>query len=371
MIKGIFALALMVLMTCSFAVADGSNFAPTGYDYRHATIGQPNYGSEETLFGNVFGRIQYYSLRNTGGEDLNCTLNDDNNTNIFTTTVTAGSLSLNRTVANYTNFGILNLTCGSIFRTGGSFLNANFTAWLKFDEGTGNNSSNNLSTNAIELGVDNLTRNFSWVSGKIGNATQINGYYSGANMSYFRLNTTAALNFTTANQFTIMLWAKLTAPTVANTTTYLFHQGALSGNYSANGTNVTSVRLLNASYMEFAVRNNNTLAVLNYTANNTTTITGSWMHWAFLYNNTAMSIWLNGTKVANNTYAAATINSSTSAWYFGDGLDIVGMNTSAQGVYGYDELMFFNQTLTSAQLNYSRDMPAKKVAAEARIVAYR
>ena len=373
MIKKVFALVLIALMACSFAVVSRSISLPTGYDARIGGVSQNNYGTEETLFPDFYGNIRYWSVINKGGEDISCTLRDDNNTLIFQTNVSALGTFLNRTVANYTNYGLLNATCLSNFANGSSLGAASTLAanW-RFEEGRNNVTNASVGTAVLEtatqLGQDNSSAD--WQAGLIGNyAIEIDNTYSNKSM---RINDTNLINVTRTNS-TWAFWFNPRAGLPANATASLIHKGANWGvfNSTENGTNTTALVALNNTIIQWQVKTNVSFRTINYTLAGGIFNVQGWKHIALTFNGTDAKMYYNGALVANDTPTAVqNMNLSSQAWYFGDGYWLDNVSKKYSLWTYYDELSFFNTSLTATQVNYLYNQ-TNKLKAEVKVVAYR
>jgi hypothetical protein len=373
MFKQVFMFALLLLAASAFAEQTKADFFGTGYDYRQAKIDKPNWGSEDTLFGNAFGRIQYWRLTNTGGEDISCTLRDDNNTQIFQTNVTVGTTFLNRTVANYTNFGNINLSCISNFANGAT-LNANSTlaANWRFEEGRGNVTNASIGTarlyTAAELGQD--PTGTSWQTGAIGSyAIELVNTYSNESM---RINDTNLINVTRTNS-TWAFWFNPRVGLPENATAALLHKGANWGilNATGNGTNTTALVALNNTTVQWQIFTNVTYRTVNYTRTQGIFNVTGWAHFALTFNGTDAKMYYNGALVANDTPTTVqNMNFSNQHWFLGDGYFTHNTSYKYSLWAYYDELSFFNTSITAAQASYLYNQ-SNKLKAEAKVVLLR
>jgi len=306
------------------------------------------YADESVSEPGIFGEVRAINFSNEqSGTDNTFYLLDEEGTAIYTRTVAAGSSHYNRSAgANYTVYGKITASIKSNWTGGGTLPSANLVSWFRLDEGTGNTTADQESVNTLELGTNSSNRP-SWDTvGKINNATTLDG-----TSDWMRLNHSAYTNFTYSNAFAVVMWFYPVEAPGTNETYYIWHRGVLSAS-NATGENSSSVRVLNSSTVQFALKLNDTDWDVNYTE--TGLFSGNtWTQYAFVYNDSKAEIWKNGAKVANVTFAAVqTLNVTTEPFYFGDGYDSWNNSVAIWGAVLYDEIYIFNTTLDSTELGY-------------------
>jgi hypothetical protein len=351
--SALFALIMLGAIACA-DVTTNADFFGAGYDMRQANIFTGQYNNTTVVFSNVYGVIKYLRIENRAGADFTCSIYNENNTLWTHNTTAAGVTFLNRSTANYTNYGNLNITCNDNSTGGYSLTPANVLHWWKLDAGTGNSTTNSIGADTLELpAVINNTYVTNWMTGKIYNATFLNG----SNTSFMRVNDSSTMNITSNKNFTIAFWLYTNSSIPTNVSWYLWHKGAALGGTPTSHVNNTSIIAYNNTTLMVVLATNNSSWNQTYTNAAGLFNTTGWTHYAVAWNTTNLSIFVNGSLVLN--YTRAHTNQEFANWtsgaanYFGDGYNYsYSTATNKYAPVGYDSIMYFNESLTPAKVAY-------------------
>jgi hypothetical protein len=374
--------ALMLTVAIAFAVQTSTNFYPTGYDQRQLLITQTPYTAEIASMQGLFGTVRYISIDNSkGGEDLVCQFHNDGGAALESRALAAGQAYANRTMINTSsNFGPMNFTCYSQYLNGTTFPKSNVTSWWKLDEWYGNSTTDVYSLNTLETGAMNGGGgiNSSWTSGKIYNATILNG----GNQT-LKINDSQSMNISKFHRWSFAMWILPTALST-NQTFYIFHKGSLGGNISSGGavggTNGTAALAVNNSGINWTIDTNFTFSTL--ACNNTEGIfnRSTWQHLIFSYNLsgattggvTNQTIYLNGVQLCSRQSTKnEVVNNSNSPWRFGDGYSLSNYSIALNWSAAYDDIIFANESINASQAAYIYNSSIKRINVQASLVTLR
>lgn len=367
MIKRLFA-GLLLLMAFAFGASLSSNFYQSGFDVRQATMTKEYYGSETVGYSSVFGSIRYLQVKNSGGEDMSYSIQDDAGTSLYSATVAPAATHTNRTLPNYTNYGVLNLVCANNF-TGGGSLPTGLVSFWKLDEGTGNTTADVNAANTLELPSAQGEGDNTWTtSGRFYNATTLDGVND-----TLRLNDSATVNGTASTSFAWAFWLYPNAALGTNKSAYLYHKGVKNGNVTpvpiSTGVNSTALQAINNTAIKLFVNTNVTQRTVTY--NSADFSTAAWSHYSVTFNGTDLKLYINGALASNDTPTTTqNLNWTSQNWLFGDGFDTGNNSVAYFANWNYYSIMYFNTSLTAAQVSYLYNQ-TKKVNLQTTVIAVR